>query len=70
MRESGGKPVPAGTDISFRVEVDAAQRWDAFVLFNPGMGEPEWLRAWVPTLDALAAARRPLLLTALSRADD
>ncbi len=42
---------------------------DAYVLFNPGLGEPGWEKAWGPTLRALAAARRPLLLTALSARD-
>ena len=42
---------------------------DAYVLFNPGFGEPGWERAWTPTLAALHAAERPLLLTALSAAD-
>ena len=42
---------------------------DAFVLFNPGLGEPGWERAWRPTLRALEAAERPLLMTALSSHD-
>ena len=42
---------------------------DAFVLYNPGLGEPGWDRAWAPTMRALLAARRPLLMTALSAAD-
>ena len=42
---------------------------DAFVLFNPGLGEPGWERAWGGTLAALAASQRPLLFTALSAAD-
>lgn len=42
---------------------------DAFVLFNPGLGEPGWERAWAPTMRALLAARRPLLMTALSTGD-
>lgn len=42
---------------------------DAFVLFNPGLGEPGWERAWAPTMRALLASRRPLLMTALSRSD-
>ena len=42
---------------------------DAYVLFNPGLGEPGWERAWEPTMSALFAADRPLLMTALSRQD-
>lgn len=42
---------------------------DAFVLFNPGIGEPGWRKAWAPTLHALSAARRPMLMTALSVGD-
>lgn len=42
---------------------------DAYVLFNPGLGEPGWEKAWRPTVDALKASNKPLLLTALSRAD-
>lgn len=42
---------------------------DAFVLFNPGTGEPGWEKAWAPTLRALSIARRPLLMTALSSGD-
>ena len=41
----------------------------AYVLFNPGLGEEGWERAWSPTLRALCAARTPLLLSALSRDD-
>lgn len=42
---------------------------DAFVLFNPGTGEPGWEKAWAPTMRALSAAQRPLLMTALSTGD-
>lgn len=42
---------------------------DAFVLYNPGLGEPGWERAWAPTLRALGASRRPLLMSALSEED-
>ena len=42
---------------------------DAFVLFNPGLGEPGWERAWSPTMRALLASGRPILMTALSRTD-
>ena len=42
---------------------------DAYVLFNPGLGEPGWERAWRPTLRALDAANRPMLFTALSPSD-
>ena len=42
---------------------------DAYVLFNPGLGEPGWERAWAPTVRALCASGLPLLLTALSPAD-
>lgn len=41
----------------------------AFLLFNPGLGEPGWGRAWGPTVRALLASRRPVLLTALSTSD-
>ena len=41
----------------------------AYILFNPGLGEHGWERAWSPTLRALCAARTPLLLSALSRDD-
>ena len=47
----------------------AADVPDAFVCFNPGLGEPGWGAAWEPTMRALAASRRPLLMTALSRDD-
>ena len=42
---------------------------DAFVLFNPGFGEPGWERSWKLTVDALFASRRPIVFTALSVAD-
>lgn len=41
----------------------------AFVLFNPGTGEDGWEKAWSPTMRALSASRRPLLMTALSVGD-
>ena len=47
----------------------AADLPDAFVLFNPGFGEAGWERAWEPTVRALLASKRPVLLTALSTAD-
>ena len=50
-------------------EVDAMSLPDAYVLFNPGFGEPGWADAWTPTIRALLAARKPVLLTALSAAD-
>jgi hypothetical protein len=42
---------------------------DAFVLFNPGLGEPGWERAWGPTMRALEEAGRPVMMTALSEED-
>ncbi|KAL1500395.1 hypothetical protein AB1Y20_013052 [Prymnesium parvum] len=42
---------------------------DLFVLFNPGLGEPGWERAWGPTVAALHRSGRPVALTALSPAD-
>lgn len=42
---------------------------DAFVCFNPGLGMPKWEQAWAPTLRAIEAANRPVLLTALSAQD-
>ena len=42
---------------------------DAFILFNPGLGSPGWEASWRLTVRALLAARKPLLLTALSVAD-
>ncbi|KAL7569933.1 hypothetical protein ACA910_008594 [Epithemia clementina (nom. ined.)] len=46
--------------------------WDAFVLFNPGIGHQNLQDDWKPTLDFLLSTetrRRPLLLTAHSRLD-
>ena len=56
LQRRRGSPPPAGAA-------------DAYVLFNPGLGEPGWEHTWRPTLAALAAAERPLLLTALSASD-
>ena len=61
-RGGPGRATPLPTDLEAALP-------DAFVLFNPGFGEPGWERAWRPTVDALNVAGRPLLLTALSRAD-
>ena len=52
-----------------RAHLSGAELPDAFVLFNPGLGEPGWDRAWAPTVRALLALRRPVLLTALSASD-
>ena len=49
--------------------INGAELPDAFVLFNPGLGELGWDRAWEPTVRALVALRRPVLLTALSASD-
>jgi hypothetical protein len=47
--------------------------WDAFILFNPGMGHENLQKEWKPTvdllLDAFQTPRRPLLLTAHSALD-
>lgn len=42
---------------------------DAYVLFNPGLGTDARGADWIPTVRALLAARRPLLLTALDKSD-
>ena len=52
-----------------RAHLSGSELPDAFVLFNPGLGEPGWDRAWAPTVHALLALRRPVLLTALSASD-
>ena len=52
-----------------RALLGGAELPHAFVLFNPGLGEPGWDRAWAPTVHALLALRRPVLLTALSTCD-
>lgn len=52
-----------------RAHLRGSELPDAFVLFNPGLGEPGWDRAWAPTVHALLALRRPVLLTALSASD-
>ena len=63
--EPAAEPAPSTEGV---VDVEAALP-DAFVLFNPGLGEPGWERAWAPTMRALLASRRPLLMTALSHSD-
>jgi hypothetical protein len=43
--------------------------WDAFVLFNPGLGHPNLAKHWLPTLRLLLELKKPLLLTAHSILD-
>ena len=52
-----------------RALLDGAELPHAFVLFNPGLGEPGWDQAWAPTVRALLTLRRPVFLTALSTSD-
>ena len=40
-----------------------------FVLYNPGLGEPGWQRAWASTVRAVARSGRPIVLTGLSSHD-
>lgn len=61
-----GRALHNGTSLDSGLEATLP---DAFVLFNPGTGEPGWCKAWAPTLLALSAARRPMLMTALSVGD-
>jgi hypothetical protein len=61
-----GRALLNGTSLDSGLEATLP---DAFVLFNPGTGEPGWCKAWAPTLLALSAARRPMLMTALSVGD-
>ena len=61
-----GRALLNGTSLDSGLEATLP---DAFVLFNPGTGEPGWRKAWAPTLHALRAARRPMLMTALSVGD-
>mmetsp|Transcript_45723 Transcript_45723/g.97480 ORF Transcript_45723/g.97480 Transcript_45723/m.97480 type:complete len:286 (-) Transcript_45723:269-1126(-) len=42
---------------------------DAFVLFNPGFGEPGWAPAWEPTVRAVIRSGKPVVLSALSERD-
>ena len=43
--------------------------WDAFVIFNPGLGHPNLIKGWQPTIKFLLKTRRPMLLTAHSSMD-
>lgn len=45
------------------------QYWDAFVLFNPGLGHPNLARDWESTIDFLLRTKKPILLTAHSEKD-
>ena len=58
-----------GRALASQSRADSENLPDAFALFNPGFGEPGWERAWRPTVEALFASRRPVVLTALSPAD-
>uniref|UniRef100_K3WH95 Mitochondrial splicing suppressor 51-like C-terminal domain-containing protein n=1 Tax=Globisporangium ultimum (strain ATCC 200006 / CBS 805.95 / DAOM BR144) TaxID=431595 RepID=K3WH95_GLOUD len=42
---------------------------DAFVLFNPGIGHPFLKQRWQPTMEALLASRKPILLSSFSKVD-
>jgi hypothetical protein len=60
--------------VAAQQEEGALSNWDAFILFNPGIGHENLQKDWKPTvdlllLDAFQAPRRPLLLTAHSALD-
>ena len=44
-------------------------KWDMFVLFNPGIGHPHLAKCWTPTLKFLAKTKKPTLITAHSEID-
>lgn len=43
--------------------------WDAFVLFNPGIGHPNLQKEWMPTLKFLVGTGKSILFTAHSTID-
>jgi len=43
--------------------------WDGFVLYNPGLGHDHLREGWLPTVEYLFNARKPILLTAHSKRD-
>ena len=43
--------------------------WDAYVLFNPGLGHPHLTKQWKPTLKFLIRTGKPILFTAHSSID-
>ena len=44
-------------------------RWDGFVLFNPGVGHSNLLQLWKPTLELILQSNKPILITAHSEID-
>ncbi|POM70997.1 Mss51 like protein [Phytophthora palmivora] len=42
---------------------------DAFVLYNPGVGHPHLRESWEPTLQAVLASGKPVLITSFSLED-
>lgn len=42
---------------------------DAFVLYNPGVGHPNLRESWEPTLQAVLASCKPVLITSFSLED-
>jgi hypothetical protein len=45
------------------------QHWDAFVLFNPGLGHPSLAKDWESTMKFLLKTEKQILLTAHSEVD-
>jgi hypothetical protein len=43
--------------------------WDAYVLYNPGLGHDNLINDWRPTLEMIIAEEKPVLLTAHSSKD-
>ena len=55
---------------SQQIETDQIRNvWDAFVLFNPGLGHPHLAKQWLPTLKFLIRTTNPILFTAHSTID-
>lgn len=62
--------VHSGTFHDYVARDDArVDQYDAFVLFNPGLGHRNLQRSWDPTIDVLRGLHRPVLLTAHSALD-
>ncbi|KAG2830931.1 hypothetical protein PC129_g3091 [Phytophthora cactorum] len=52
-----------------KVEAKKLGNPDAFVLYNPGIGHRHLRESWEPTLQAVLASRKPILMTSFSLED-
>lgn len=57
-------------EIKNNVVQDALNKWDGFILFNPGIAHPNLTKSWKPSLEFIFKTQKNILITAHSDTDE